>query len=1074
MPTTHRPSRRTPCLILSCVAMMLALAAGPRAVSQGVVISQVYGGGGEVGAAYTNDFVELFNHGSSPVSLAGWSIQYASASGGGLFGAADILITPLPDVTLAPGQYLLVEASSASTLYGASLPAPDAADPTPLPLGVAGGKVALVSDAAPLGCNGGSRACTASQLARVVDLVGYGPANFAEGAAPAPSPSAALAVVRKNAGCAETDSNGADFALGPPAPRNSSSAFHTCAPSTPIVAIHDIQGAGDVSPLVGERVTARGVVTGVLAGSGFFMQTPDADADTNPLTSEGIFVDAPAGSAPSVGELVAVTGTVQELRTVTSLSGDLSVATVTRGNAPPAPTLFAPPTDGGAALEWRERLEGMRAWIPNLTVVGPTGGRVTDTGTVVSDGSFVGVLAGTPRPYREAGVPVTVTLPPGAPEGIPRFDENLERILVSSLALVGGRALDVAAGDALGGLVGPFDLVDGVSSLLLDPSAAPSLLAERAQAASTAPRPDADFTVAALDLGAFYDDVDDPGADLVLPSDVWSGRLEKASVAVRVALGAPDILAVSGVENLKTLRAIAATIGADAASAGDTDPKYEALLVEGHDPSLLDLGFLVKRASGRVAVVDLTPVGSSATYLDADSGATEWLNDRPPLALRARVADARGGSPLALTVIAAHIRSSESIDTVPHVREQRRLQAEQLAGEVQRRQLAGERVVLVGNLNAGPNSDGYVDVIGTLTGNPTHDPVLLPSADLVEPNLSNLADLLPAGDRYSCVDQGNAEQFDHVLVSATLLPRVAGFSLARLGADFPAIWANEPARPERLSNHDVPVASFSFPSADLKVVQGQTPNPVSAGGRITYTVTIENGAAEAALGVRLQDTLPAGSTLAHLEAPPGWSCVSVSDGLACATPELPARSAASFTIVAEVGCSLADGSSLANQAAIDSATYDPDLTNNQATLVSSVSNLPPWISGAEAAPLTLWPVNHKMVPVAIRYTAHDACDPNPRCSLSVSSSERADGVGDGRSAVDWQVVGDHEVQLRAERSGGGAGRIYTIGIACSDSGGAVTRQSVTVLVPRDQSSPRGTKDDERRAAASRNGERRNR
>ncbi len=94
--------------ILALLAVSLPGAAQPaQAVSPDVVISQVYGGGGNSGAPYTNDFVELYNRGASAVSLAGWSIQYTSATGTGNLGANSGQLTPLSG-SLAPGQYLLV------------------------------------------------------------------------------------------------------------------------------------------------------------------------------------------------------------------------------------------------------------------------------------------------------------------------------------------------------------------------------------------------------------------------------------------------------------------------------------------------------------------------------------------------------------------------------------------------------------------------------------------------------------------------------------------------------------------------------------------------------------------------------------------------------------------------------------------------------------------------------------------------------------------------------------------------------------------------------------------------------
>lgn len=192
-----------------------------QAASPDIVISQVYGGGGNSGATYTNDFIELFNRGTSPVSLAGWSVQYATATGTGNFVA-----TSLGNVTLQPGQYLLVqEAQGAGGTT--SLLDPDVVGS--INLSGTAGKVALVTTTVSLGCNGGSAPCSPAQLAPIVDLVGYGSANFFEGAA-APTATNTTAVLRASGGCQDTDNNSADFALGAPAPRNTSSPLSPCSP----------------------------------------------------------------------------------------------------------------------------------------------------------------------------------------------------------------------------------------------------------------------------------------------------------------------------------------------------------------------------------------------------------------------------------------------------------------------------------------------------------------------------------------------------------------------------------------------------------------------------------------------------------------------------------------------------------------------------------------------------------------------------------------------------------------------------------------------------------------------------
>jgi hypothetical protein len=191
-----------------------------------VVISQVYGGGGNTNAPYTHDFIELFNAGTAPASLNGLSLQYAGATGTGNFGATASQLTELPNVTLQPGQYFLVQQASGG-LVGAALPAPDFTDASPISLSGTGGKVALVTGTTSLGCNGGSAACNGESLARIIDLVGYGGANFFEGT-PTAAPSNTTAVVRKGDGCTDTGNNGADFVVVAPAPRNTATAPKPC------------------------------------------------------------------------------------------------------------------------------------------------------------------------------------------------------------------------------------------------------------------------------------------------------------------------------------------------------------------------------------------------------------------------------------------------------------------------------------------------------------------------------------------------------------------------------------------------------------------------------------------------------------------------------------------------------------------------------------------------------------------------------------------------------------------------------------------------------------------------------
>jgi uncharacterized protein len=238
--------------LVTALAAFFALAAPASAVSPDLVVSQVYGGGGNSGATHTHDFIEIFNRGATPVALGGKSLQYASATGTGNLGANSGQLTELPAVTLAPGQYFLVQEASQAAV-GSPLPAPDVEDPTPIAMAAGAGKVALANGTDTLGCNGGSAPCSAEQLARIVDLVGYGNANFFEGAGAAPTLSSSTSATRAAGGCQDTDSNGADFAAGAPGPRNTATQPSPC--------------TGDAAPSVQSTSPAGGATQVPLAAN---------------------------------------------------------------------------------------------------------------------------------------------------------------------------------------------------------------------------------------------------------------------------------------------------------------------------------------------------------------------------------------------------------------------------------------------------------------------------------------------------------------------------------------------------------------------------------------------------------------------------------------------------------------------------------------------------------------------------------------------------------------------------------------------------------------------------------------
>lgn len=194
-------------------------------VSSDLVISQVYGGGGNSGATYAYDFVEIFNRGSAPASLDGKSLQYASGTVN--FSATSSVMAFPPGATVPAGGYYLVQLSTTNSAVGGALPTPDfvATGTGALALAKDKGKVALVDSASLLdACGTAAAACTDGAW---VDFVGYGTSGQAEGSS-AQTLSNTLAAMRLAGGCQDTGNNSADFQAQTPLARNSTAPTVDC------------------------------------------------------------------------------------------------------------------------------------------------------------------------------------------------------------------------------------------------------------------------------------------------------------------------------------------------------------------------------------------------------------------------------------------------------------------------------------------------------------------------------------------------------------------------------------------------------------------------------------------------------------------------------------------------------------------------------------------------------------------------------------------------------------------------------------------------------------------------------
>ncbi len=262
----------------------------------GVVISQIYSGGGATGSYYLFDYVELFNAGNSTVNLAGYSLQYGSATGN--FGAGAQQIYAFPSgTTIAAGRYLLVQTGTSSG--GVALPTTPDFTTTNLALGAANGKVALAKVATGLGC--GSTPC-ALPHANIADLVAWGTSNNAEGGAAVAALSVSTAAVRKSDGCQDTDNNAADFNVvtAPLSPRNAASPAHSCGGPVTYTVTGSVTGNGTISPS-GAQTVASGDSISFTATADAGNHFVDFAGTTCPGTASGnVFAAGPITAACAV------------------------------------------------------------------------------------------------------------------------------------------------------------------------------------------------------------------------------------------------------------------------------------------------------------------------------------------------------------------------------------------------------------------------------------------------------------------------------------------------------------------------------------------------------------------------------------------------------------------------------------------------------------------------------------------------------------------------------------------------------------------------------------------------------
>ena len=794
---SRRTARRIGTIAALPVIAVSALVCAPSAsaVSTTVVISEAYGGGGNSGAVWRNDYVELFNRSDMSVDLTGWKVQYFSAGG-------TTATTTTLSGSIAGGGIFLVQQAAGANTAATALPTPDVTGTTAMSAN--GAKLAL------LDASGAT-----------VDYLGWGSATAYEGT-PAGATSNTTSVARTDP-CFDTDDNGVDFTVGVPSPQNSTAPTRVCSaepPPDPVETIAQIQGAAHLSPLAGQHVNGVvGIVTARASG-GFWMQDP-APGDADPATSEGIYVFTRSTPTVAVGDAVTVDGNVTEFRpggsggndnlTTTEITGP-TVLVTSSGNPLPGPVVLgvdrvtpaqtidaqSPGSVENAsavfdvsrdAIDFYESMEGMRVAVRDARVVGPTAsfgeipvvpGHAPLDGLVSSAGGVV---------YGSYATP------------------NAMRVQLDDALLPTGAMPAATVGDTLSGDVsGVLDYSFANYKLLV--TVPPTVTSGGLVREMTMPHTNNQLAVATFNV------------ENLSPSNPQS-KFDRLAAQVVHNLASPDVLALEEIQDntgpaddgvvsssLTVSRFVAAisAAGGPAYQARWIDPEDDA---DGGQPGANIRQVFLFRPDRDVEFVDrpggdaTTPVSvvgsGSSTALSISPGRVApadaaWTDSRKPLVGEFRF---RGQT---VFVVAVHFASKGGDDPLFG-----RWQQPLRFSEAQRH---AQATVLRGFADALLTADPSARLV---VAGDVNDFEFSQTADLlVGSGATALVDLprtLEPAQRWSYVFEGNAQILDHILISQAL-------TIAPKGAKYPAyvydiVHTNSPFH-DQDSDHDPQVVRLAL------------------------------------------------------------------------------------------------------------------------------------------------------------------------------------------------------------------------------------------------------------------------
>lgn len=842
------------------------------------------------------------------------------------------------------------------------------------------------------------------------------------------------------------------------------------------VPIHTIQGSGTASPYVGQVLTIQGIVTASFQGptglGGFYVQAPEAEYDSDPATSEGMFVFN--NSFPvATGDLVKVTGTVAEFGTARTTETELtSIINLTKlGTAPlPAPVVVTLPF---ASTIDAERFEGMRVTLPQTLTV-------TDNFDLGHFGEFILSTGRLPTP--------TNVVAPGVAAQTLEVANFLNQVLVDDgtsvtypdptpfLADSAGRGLTRRAGSTVTGLSGILD--EKFGAYIVEPTE--PLVFVDANPRGDPAAVDGTLHVAIGNVLNFFNG-DGAGAGFPTARGATTFaeyQRQRAKIIAGITALAPDIMGLTEVENdgfgaASALADLVAGLNV-AAPAGTTYAFVDGSAVE-ITTDVIHNAFIYRTET-------IETVGAPAMLNDPAFNNVA----RNPLAQTFR----QKSTGEKLTVCINHFRAKGSAAAGAGNADSGDGQGTNNALRVQ------EASAVSAWLASDPTASDDADflVIGDLNAYAKEDPITtFRTAGYV-----NLTEAFEGEGGYSYAFNGEFGHLDHALATPHLAEQVVGTSTWHANADEPVYYdynlenkdaaqqAINVGTPYRYADHDPVVIGVSLHPEYAAPVFTLQPvsHTVTVGDSVTFTVAASGypapsfqwqqngsdigGATSSTLTLNHVTTAAAGtytavatniigsatSDSATLKVNKAAATVTLGN-LAFVYDGTPKQATATTSPAGLTVNFTYDGGSMApvnvGSYAVVATIDDPNYQGSASGTLVISDGTPPVIRSLVASPSSLWPANHKMVRVVITADVIDNVDPAPMTQITaVSSNQPVNGTGDGNTSPDWEITGPLTLNLRAERSGNGGDRVYTITVEGRDHSGNASTRTVTVTVPHNR------------------------